>query len=190
MLAEPGRRKTPRPTRDRETRHDIVNGQGAEFAILDLYNDDALAEMRIRYGIGNGVDRPGRHARYGISVRVLVDEYQDTNRLQASILLALNPTDKGLTVVGDDAQSIYSFRAATLGNILALAKIGPAVESRRILDLLFEHVIQPQWTCRFRWTAHSIAFWDNRCAQHYAISDYWPTAVTRTSFFPCWPITC
>ena len=40
---------------------------------------------------------------------VLVDEYQDTNRLQASILLALKPDGTGLTVVGDDAQSIYSF---------------------------------------------------------------------------------
>jgi DNA helicase-2/ATP-dependent DNA helicase PcrA len=49
---------------------------------------------------------------------VLVDEYQDTNRLQASILLALRPDGKGLTVVGDDAQSIYSFRAATVRNIL------------------------------------------------------------------------
>ncbi|MBV8455178.1 MAG: ATP-dependent helicase, partial [Acetobacteraceae bacterium] len=49
---------------------------------------------------------------------VLVDEYQDTNRLQASILLALKPTGAGLTVVGDDAQSIYSFRAATVRNIL------------------------------------------------------------------------
>ena len=49
---------------------------------------------------------------------VLVDEYQDTNRLQASILLALRPTGKGLTVVGDDAQAIYSFRAATVRNIL------------------------------------------------------------------------
>ena len=49
---------------------------------------------------------------------VLVDEYQDTNRLQASILLALSPTGRGLTVVGDDAQSIYSFRAATVRNIL------------------------------------------------------------------------
>jgi DNA helicase-2/ATP-dependent DNA helicase PcrA len=49
---------------------------------------------------------------------VLVDEYQDTNRLQASILLALKPTGRGLTVVGDDAQSIYSFRAATVRNIL------------------------------------------------------------------------
>src|SRR5215467_4539098 len=49
---------------------------------------------------------------------VLVDEYQDSNRLQASILLALKPDGKGLTVVGDDAQSIYSFRAATVRNIL------------------------------------------------------------------------
>jgi DNA helicase II / ATP-dependent DNA helicase PcrA len=53
---------------------------------------------------------------------VLVDEYQDTNRLQASILLALKPDGKGLTVVGDDAQSIYSFRAATVRNILDFPK--------------------------------------------------------------------
>ncbi|MDB5552314.1 MAG: UvrD/REP helicase [Rhizobium sp.] len=49
---------------------------------------------------------------------VLVDEYQDTNRLQSSILLAMKPEGRGLTVVGDDAQSIYSFRAATVRNIL------------------------------------------------------------------------
>ena len=49
---------------------------------------------------------------------VLVDEYQDTNRLQAAILLALKPDGSGVTVVGDDAQSIYSFRAATVRNIL------------------------------------------------------------------------
>jgi DNA helicase-2/ATP-dependent DNA helicase PcrA len=49
---------------------------------------------------------------------VLVDEYQDTNTLQAEILLALKPAGDGLCVVGDDAQSIYSFRAATVENIL------------------------------------------------------------------------
>jgi DNA helicase II / ATP-dependent DNA helicase PcrA len=49
---------------------------------------------------------------------VLVDEYQDTNRLQATILLAMKPDGRGLTVVGDDAQSIYSFRGATVRNIL------------------------------------------------------------------------
>jgi DNA helicase-2/ATP-dependent DNA helicase PcrA len=50
--------------------------------------------------------------------QVLVDEYQDTNRLQAGILLAMKPRGEGVTVVGDDAQAIYSFRAATVRNIL------------------------------------------------------------------------
>jgi len=60
---------------------------------------------------------------------VLVDEYQDTNRLQASILLALKPGGRGLTVVGDDAQSIYSFRAATVRNILEFpAQFSPPAE--------------------------------------------------------------
>ena len=49
---------------------------------------------------------------------LLVDEYQDTNALQGEIVLALRPKGRGLTVVGDDAQAIYSFRAATVRNIL------------------------------------------------------------------------
>src|SRR5205814_10010723 len=60
---------------------------------------------------------------------ILVDEYQDTNRLQSSILLALKPGGHGLTVVGDDAQSIYSFRAATVRNILDFpAQFSPPAE--------------------------------------------------------------
>lgn len=54
----------------------------------------------------------------GLFDHVLVDEYQDTNLLQASILLAMKPDGRGLTVVGDDAQSIYAFRGATVRNIL------------------------------------------------------------------------
>src|SRR5262249_33900667 len=53
---------------------------------------------------------------------ILVDEYQDTNRLQSQILLSLKPTGWGLMVAGDDAQSIYSFRAATVRNILDFPK--------------------------------------------------------------------
>jgi DNA helicase-2/ATP-dependent DNA helicase PcrA len=53
---------------------------------------------------------------------VLVDEYQDTNTLQAEILARLRPDGQGLTVVGDDAQAIYSFRAATVENILSFEK--------------------------------------------------------------------
>src|SRR5216684_7408166 len=59
-----------------------------------------------------------KHSRLRRPPAVLGAEYQDTNRLQSSILLALKPDGRGLTVVGDDAQSIYSFRAATVRNIL------------------------------------------------------------------------
>lgn len=64
---------------------------------------------------------------------VLVDEYQDTNALQAEILLAIKPQGKGLTVVGDDAQSIYAFRAATVRNILDFP--GQFPEPARIVTL-------------------------------------------------------
>jgi UvrD/REP helicase N-terminal domain len=60
---------------------------------------------------------------------VLVDEYQNTNRLQSSILVVLKPDGRGLTVVGDDAQSIYSFRTATVRNILDFL-VGPARRPR------------------------------------------------------------
>src|SRR5512135_3690152 len=53
---------------------------------------------------------------------ILVDEYQDTNALQARIVRALKPDGAGVTVVGDDAQSIYAFRGATVRNILDFPK--------------------------------------------------------------------
>jgi len=64
-----------------------------------------------------------RDPKVGAEIRtrfdhVLVDEYQDTNPLQAEILFMLKPKGHGMTVVGDDAQAIYSFRAATVRNIL------------------------------------------------------------------------
>jgi DNA helicase-2/ATP-dependent DNA helicase PcrA len=59
---------------------------------------------------------------------VLVDEYQDTNIVQSDILRRLCPKGKGLTVVGDDAQSIYSFRAATIRNILDFPKQFPGTK--------------------------------------------------------------
>ena len=47
-------------------------------------------------------------------------------------------------------------------------------ESKALLDFLFQHMEQPQFQVRFRWAKNSIAFWDNRCAQHLALWDYWP----------------
>ena len=64
---------------------------------------------------------------------ILVDEYQDTNVLQAGILNAIRPDGMGVTVVGDDAQSIYSFRAAEVDNILSFPD--QYIPSARIVSL-------------------------------------------------------
>jgi taurine dioxygenase len=47
-------------------------------------------------------------------------------------------------------------------------------ESRATLDFLFRHMEHIDFQCRFRWTPHSIAMWDNRCTQHHAAWDYFP----------------
>ncbi len=80
-------------------------------AVLDyddllLYWHALMQEPELARAVGSRFDH------------VLVDEYQDVNQLQADIVLALKPGGAGVTVVGDDAQAIYSFRSASVENIL------------------------------------------------------------------------
>lgn len=49
-----------------------------------------------------------------------------------------------------------------------------ARESRALLELLFAHVIEPEYVCRFPWAPGSLAVWDNRCTQHKPVNDYFP----------------
>jgi DNA helicase II / ATP-dependent DNA helicase PcrA len=80
--------------------------QALDYDDLLLYWSHLVGDEEFAAEIGSWFDH------------VLVDEYQDTNLLQATILAALKPDGSGVTVVGDDAQSIYSFRAAEVENIL------------------------------------------------------------------------
>ncbi|HEY8332615.1 MAG TPA: ATP-dependent helicase, partial [Tardiphaga sp.] len=125
-----------------------------DYDDLLLYWAQTMAEPLLATDIGGRFDH------------VLVDEYQDTNRLQSSILLGLKPGGHGLTVVGDDAQSIYSFRAATVRNILDFPKqFSPAADiitldrnyrstqtilaaANGVIDLAKERFTKNLWTDR------------------------------------------
>ena len=90
-------------------RHYVVRkqqSQSLDYDDLLLYWSHLVADEEFAEEIGSWFDH------------VLVDEYQDTNLVQAQVLRALKPQGEGVTVVGDDAQSIYSFRAAEVENIL------------------------------------------------------------------------
>ena len=87
-----------------------IQNQALDYDDLLLYWHAMMQDEALAAEIGARFDH------------VLVDEYQDTNLLQAEILLKLKPTGEGVTVVGDDAQAIYSFRAATVENIRGFEK--------------------------------------------------------------------
>jgi DNA helicase-2/ATP-dependent DNA helicase PcrA len=104
-----------------------------ESAVLDF--DDLLIEW------AKAMAQPAVGAAIrGRFEQVLVDEYQDTNALQARILLALKPDGQGLTVVGDDAQSIYAFRGADVANILDFPERFTPPAGRITLDANFRSV--------------------------------------------------
>src|SRR5205814_8501304 len=83
--------------------------QALDYDDLLLYWHAMLGDERLAREIGAGFDH------------ILVDEYQDTNVLQAEILRRLRPDGRGLTVVGDAGQAIYSFRAASVAKIRSFA---------------------------------------------------------------------
>jgi DNA helicase II / ATP-dependent DNA helicase PcrA len=98
---EPDLRKLFRSYVERKQRHALL-----DYDDLLLYWHVMMSEPRLAQDLSAHFDH------------VLVDEYQDTNKIQGEILYAIKPDGNGLTVVGDDAQSIYSFRAAAVENIL------------------------------------------------------------------------
>ena len=66
-------------------------------------------------------------------------------------------------------KAVFVNRGFTTG-IVGLSK----AESAALLEMLYRLFEVPEYQCRFRWRANSVAFWDNRCAQHHAMFDYFP----------------
>ena len=76
--------------------------------------------------------KPSGNTTPALFSHILVDEYQDTNRIQAEIVDFMGLINRNVTVVGDDAQSIYSFRGANFQNILEFPKRYPEARVFRL----------------------------------------------------------
>jgi DNA helicase-2/ATP-dependent DNA helicase PcrA len=102
----------------------VVQARYGEYKAAQqlLDYDDLLVRLRDAL-----VEQPALAERLGRQYRyILVDEYQDTNALQAGIVRRLASTHENVMVVGDDAQSIYAFRGADFRNIMDFPKLFPA----------------------------------------------------------------
>ncbi len=117
-----------------------------ERSLLDY--DDLLSYLReLLRGHPELAERLSRTFHY-----IMVDEYQDTNRLQADIVRLLAHSHDNVMAVGDDAQSIYSFRGATVRNIFEFPDLFPGTKvikleenyrsTQPILDLSNEIILQ------------------------------------------------
>ncbi len=93
-----------------------------------------------------GAEQPGASRKYSVSEHPIVRTHPETGR-----------------------RALYVNRYFTT-RIAGLS----ASESTAILEMLYRHCERDDFQCRFKWRANSIAFWDNRCAQHQAIFDYHP----------------
>jgi ATP-dependent DNA helicase UvrD/PcrA len=127
--------------------HDVLAEHAPHFIELETEIVSVFQRYRERKRLGNAVDYddllllwkrlldeiPAAAAELRTSYdHVLVDEYQDTNRLQGEIVDGMAKTKRNVTVVGDDAQAIYSFRGASFENILGFPERFPEAKTFRL----------------------------------------------------------
>ncbi len=141
--------------------------QGGDTLFASMYAAfDALSERMKHYLRGLTAMHDGEHVYRGTYANLGVQDKPQYPRSE-------HPVVRTHPVTG--REGLFVNRGFTT-RILGL----PVDESDAILRYLFEHIENPLFQCRFRWQAHSVAFWDNRCAQHKALWDYWP--LTRSGF--------
>ncbi|MFZ4407150.1 MAG: TauD/TfdA dioxygenase family protein [Paracraurococcus sp.] len=121
---------------------------------------DALSDRMKAYLDGMVAEHSGEHVYRGMFAKEGVADKPRYPRAE-------HPVVRTHPVTGRKA--LYVNRGFTT-RILGI----PLDESDGILAWLYQHMENPLFQCRFRWQPNSVAFWDNRCAQHRAMWDYWP----------------
>ncbi len=126
---------------------DVLDARYSQFGMWEEAITQVVREYEEKKKAANSMDfddllvnwlrllnNPGILKKYSEQFKyILVDEYQDTNKIQASIVCKLAQAHQNILAVGDDAQSIYSFRAADIENILRFEKVFPKAKIFKLL---------------------------------------------------------
>ncbi|MDF1722390.1 MAG: taurine dioxygenase [Minwuia sp.] len=142
------------------------NGGDTMWANMYLAYEALSASMK-RYLEGmTALNSPGKAAFEKAYDKEISDGDKGGIRAERSSLAPVaHPVVRTHPVTGRKALYVNSIFTQKLEGVSSM-------ESKAVLGYLFDHLKRPEFTCRFRWEKGSVAFWDNRCTQHYAIADY------------------
>jgi taurine dioxygenase len=137
--------------------------------------DTVFADMCAAYvGLPQGIkDRvEGRYARHDFRAfrRRLPHNRVNEDQMEKFAAAHPNPQHPVIRTHPETGRRAIFVNCAFTQEIVGIG----ATESRDLLDVLYRQASIPEYQVRFRWARNSIAFWDNRSCQHYAVSDYWP----------------
>ncbi len=135
--------------------------EGGDTLFANMYAAwDALSERMKAHLEGLRAVHDGEHVYRGLYANLGVADKPSYPRAQ-------HPIARTHPVTGRKALYV---NAGFTTHIVGL----PREESDALLRYLYQHLTHPLFQCRFRWTPGAVAMWDNRCAQHHAVWDYWP----------------
>lgn len=141
------------------------------FTVPESGGDTLFASMYAAYDALS--DRMKRYLADLTAVHDGAPYYQEVNRIVGrddggkTYPKAEHPVVRTHPVTGRSCLFVNSMFTTRLLGV-------PKAESDAVLSFLFEHVKSPLFQCRFAWRTNSVAFWDNRCTQHFAVWDYYP----------------
>ncbi len=143
-----------------------VPPRGGDTIWADMYGAyEALSPSMKRYLEGMTALHGAEGAKFEKAAKHTEDEAAEIIETRKALAPVEHPVVRTHPETGRNALFVNSIFTQRLRGV-------PKKESRAILDYLFDHIATPEFSCRFHWAQNSVAFWDNRCTQHYAISDY------------------
>jgi taurine dioxygenase len=140
-------------------------------SVPDIGGDTMFSDMYAAY---EGLPEPIKRACEGLeavhSINVSLGVYADADKLHEMSKRFPPATHPVIRVHPETGRKLIFVNRAHTSYIKGLRRD----DSRYLLDYLCDQAAKPEYQCRFRWVANSIAFWDNRSCQHYAVADYFP----------------